>query len=372
MVRRTLAAVALALACTPAAVAAAAAAEAPGQTPVEHALYSAGPTGRYLLDGPWLYRPDQGAGLSQGFQGQTTTDGWQVVSVPNAWNATDLSRASFQGSVGWYRKDFRLPPAAAAVSWLVRFESVNYRATIWLNGHPIGTHAGAYLPFEVALPAADLAPGGVNRLTAMVDNRHGPTDFPPSAASEEDVLQGGWWNFGGLLREVYLERVDRVGFDSVAVLPRLACPTCPATVDFHAVVRNRSARSQRVQASARYGTALAPLAATTLAPGASATLSGSARLVHPILWSPDRPYLYAATVDVSAAPAGGGAFTHAAHYALQSGVRQVSVSPAGRLTLNGRPLDFRGVGMIEDSPQAGAAIGNDVRARYMAEAKDLG
>ena len=103
VLRRTLAVVALALACAPATAAAQAMPDAV-QTPVEHALYSVGPTGRYLLDGPWLYRPDQGVGLSQGFQLQTTPDGWQPVSVPNAWNATDLSRASFQGSVGWYRK----------------------------------------------------------------------------------------------------------------------------------------------------------------------------------------------------------------------------------------------------------------------------
>ena len=35
--------------------------------------------------------------------------------------------------------------------WIVRFESVNYNATVWLNGRKIGTHGGAYLPFEFDL-----------------------------------------------------------------------------------------------------------------------------------------------------------------------------------------------------------------------------
>jgi beta-glucuronidase len=344
-----------------------------GQTPVEGALYHDGPTGRYLLGGQWLFRLDGGVGLSQGFERQVSTAGWQPVGVPNAWNATDQSRASFDGTVAWYRKDFRLPPAATGVAWLVRFESVNYRASIWLNGQPIGGHAGAFLPFELALPARFLRAGAVNQLTVRVDDRRLPTDFPPAGLAGDGAATGGWWNYGGLLREVYLERVDRIGFDAVQVLPRLACPGCPATIDYQVTLHNRAAAAQRVTLSARYGAAAGALGgARTLAPGASATLTGRLRLAHPILWAPDHPYLYDATLDVSAAPAAGGPSTRAGHYDLRSGVRQVSVSAGGHLMLNGRPLAFRGVGLLDDSPEAGSAIGNDVRDRYMAEIKDLG
>jgi beta-glucuronidase len=45
--------------------------------------------------------------------------------------------------VGWYRKDFKLPSAASRLDWIVRFESVNYRSKVWLNGRPLGTHRGA-------------------------------------------------------------------------------------------------------------------------------------------------------------------------------------------------------------------------------------
>ena len=57
------------------------------------------------------------------------------------------------GTVGWYRKDFHLPDARARMDWLVRFESVNYRSKVWLNGTPIGRNTGAYLPFALRLPA---------------------------------------------------------------------------------------------------------------------------------------------------------------------------------------------------------------------------
>ena len=58
------------------------------------------------------------------------------MTVPNAWNAGDNSDASFAGGVGWYRKDFRFPSNNRNLSWVVRFESVNYRSKAWLNGKP--------------------------------------------------------------------------------------------------------------------------------------------------------------------------------------------------------------------------------------------
>ena len=142
--------------------AAPAAAQSVVSTPSARTLYRTGPSGRFLMDGPWLRRLDpQSVGDREHWQRQTTTTGWTTVTVPDAWNATDESEASFLGGVGWYRKDFRLPrggPRSAA--WVVRFESVNYRSKIWLNGRPIGTNRGAYLPFEIRLPASLLRRGG--------------------------------------------------------------------------------------------------------------------------------------------------------------------------------------------------------------------
>jgi beta-glucuronidase len=95
------------------------------------ALYRSGPDTRHLLGGEWLFRLDPGdRGLRERLQRVTSRDGWAPVTVPNAWNATDESDESMAGSIGWYRKDFRLPSRASRLSWVVRFESVNYRAQV--------------------------------------------------------------------------------------------------------------------------------------------------------------------------------------------------------------------------------------------------
>ena len=131
--------------------------------PTAGALYRDGQDRRYLLGGTWLYRADMSnVGLADGWwRDVAATDGWSAVTVPNSYNAGDFSTASMHGYVGWYRRDFTLPASAFAryvprrsQFWIVRFESINYRATVWLNGHQIGGHTGAYLPFEFDLQAS--------------------------------------------------------------------------------------------------------------------------------------------------------------------------------------------------------------------------
>jgi beta-glucuronidase len=125
------------------------------------------------MGGQWRFRLDkEDVGLKQRFQRQTSRAGWSDVQVPHAWNVGDDSPESMAGSIGWYRKDFTLPSAASALSWAVRFESVNYRSQIWLNGRPVGSNKGAYLPFEVMLD--DVKRRGPNRLVIRVDSGGGP------------------------------------------------------------------------------------------------------------------------------------------------------------------------------------------------------
>ena len=181
---------------------------AAAQAPTPGALYVDGPSGRYLLGGTWLRRPDDGVGLRAALPGLALDEPVDGRSrVPNAWNAGQTTAASYAAAVTWYRKDFLLPSSPASDEWIVRFESVNNSATIWLNGHPIGSHTGAFLPFELALPPADLNAHAVNRLVLRISDAHALTDLPPANATGASGVVGGWWNYGGILREVYLRRV---------------------------------------------------------------------------------------------------------------------------------------------------------------------
>jgi beta-glucuronidase len=335
--------------------------------PIDKQLYRDGPSGRFLMAGPWLFRLDPTeVGINQHFQRQTSTAGWAITTVPNAWNARDESQASMMGTIGWYRKDFKLPDTAKRLSWVVRFESVNYRSKVWLNGRPLGTNRGAYLPFEFRLPAGILKRTGTNRLVIRVDNRRFPTDFPPSGLDVRGVPTGGWWNYGGILREVYLRRIDRIDFNTVQIRPELPCGTCDATIDYRVTLRNYADSAQRVHLVGRYGKRSVDLGTAAIGAKRFATFTKRIVIRHPRLWAPDHPNLYTATLD---ATVGG---KRVAHYYFQSGIRSIKVSPDGHLLLNGKPLDFRGVGLHEDSLQYGFAINNPIRDQLLAWVKEVG
>jgi Glycosyl hydrolases family 2, TIM barrel domain/Glycosyl hydrolases family 2, sugar binding domain/Glycosyl hydrolases family 2 len=335
--------------------------------PTPGALYRDGQTGRYLLSGSWLYQPDpNNVGLAQGWwENVASTTGWSPVTVPNAYNAGDFSTPSMLGSVGWYRRDFTLPSGAFAsyVSasdrhWILRFESVNYRATVWLNGRQVGGHTGAYLPFE-----SDITPQlrrGVNRLIVRVDDTRGPADLPPGPG-------GGWWNFGGLLREVYLRTASRADLSQVQVRPILPCPSCDATVDEQVTVRNVTGAKQRVSLHGYYGNTPIDFGTTTIRPGATWLAQSQVLIKHPQLWAPGHPSLYRATftlTDSSGRTLGG--------YVTYSGIRNIQVSAGGHLMLNWRPLNLRGAFIHEQNLQTGAALTPAQLAALMGWERKLG
>jgi beta-galactosidase/beta-glucuronidase len=328
-------------------------------------IYKDAPDNRYLLGGDWLFRLDNGQGSRQHFQRQTGTGGWARTSVPNAWNAGDNSVASMTGTVAWYRKDFHLPDRRARMDWLVRFESVNYRARVWLNGRPIGRNTGAYLPWDLRLPRSVLRRRGTNHLVVRVDNRRLRTDFPPSGLTGSGDPAGGWWNYGGLLREVYLQRVDRVDITNLVVRPELPCPTCAATVLARVVVRNYGATPTSVRITGRFGRRAINLGTRRVGGHAFKRFQARIRVSRPRLWSPASPYLYGVRFTVRA----GG--RRVLGYKLKSGIRSIKVVD-GKLTLNGHPLNLRGVGIHEDDPRMGFAIDSARRAQIIAQAKELG
>ncbi|MDA0185700.1 beta galactosidase jelly roll domain-containing protein [Solirubrobacter phytolaccae] len=332
--------------------------------PNEQALYQDGPQGRYLLDGDWLFRKDDAdQGINQRWMRTTSTAGWNTVKVPNVWNLGDASNESMAGGIGWYRKDFELPSADSALAWAFRFESVNYRTRVWLNGKPIGENTGAYIPFEIQ--AAGLKRKGTNRLVVRVDSKRLDRDFPPARTNADGVPSGGWWNYSGIQREVYLKKLDTVDFQRVQVRPEIDCGTCDATVRMNINLRNVTNRGQRVSITGKFGDRKVNLGTKSLGPKGIAAFSDSIRISNPKLWSPQTPNLYdvSFTVRVDGKKVAG--------YDLHSGVRSIKVSQ-GRLFLNGAPLNVRGMGLHEESKAAGFAIDNARREELVNLTREAG
>src|SRR4051794_24409111 len=332
--------------------------------PTEKALYHDGPEGRYLLDGDWYFKLDnEDQGIKQHFFNSTSTAGWKTVRVPNVWNVGDASNASMAGGIGWYRKDFTLPDADSALHWALRFESVNYRTQVWLNGVRVGENPGAYIPFEFQ-PNPFKRPG-TNRLVVRVDPRRLTRDFPPAGLNTDGVPTGGWWNYSGIQREVYLKKLDEAAFQKVLVRPDLPCGTCDASVKLQINLKNVASGSKRFTITGKFGTRKVNLGSKTVGKDAIAAFEDTIHIDKPKLWSPGLPFLY----DVSFTVRDGA--RKVAGYTLHSGIRSIKVSN-GRLYLNGQALNIRGVGLHEDSKAQGFAIDDARRDQLLAQAKELG
>lgn len=336
-----------------------------GDTPVAGALYETGADGKYLMGGKWLFRQDAGdQGVRSGFARAASTAEWETVTVPHVWNARDVSDQSMLGSIGWYRKDFRVPRDARALKWNLRFESANYRLTAWLNGKPIGKHEGAFLPFEI--PAKSIQPG-LNRLVLRIDSRTNAFDLPPGGPDETGRPDGGWWNYGGLPREVYLRRVEALDIEDAWVHSELPCRTCAATVFAETKVRNTASSSRAVRLAGTFGRLRFRFSGPSrLEPGAAATYRSRLRISEPSLWAPGNASLYRVRISASD---GRGAN---ASWFLRHGIRSLRVVKGGRFMFNGRPVALRGASLHEDDLEVGNALTNQRRRADIEALRKLG
>ena len=268
--------------------------------------------------------------------------GWRGVTVPHVFEPRPVDE-SFPGTVGWYRLRFRGPATPQGWAWGIRFETVRRSSQVWLNGRELGTNDKPYTPFE--LPATGLLPGQENTLLVRVDNRRTPG------------YREGWWNWGGITREVTLEPRGRVDVRDMGLLSDVDCAeTCRASVLFDAEVANRSPEDVRPDMTVRLrppgggGEFSRTVRTRAIHPGETARV----RLTVPVpgrpeLWSPDRPALYSARVEAKV-----GDRVEALH-ARHVGLRAVDVRD-GRLWLNGRRLDVRGASIQEDIAGRGPAL----------------
>ena len=309
--------------------------------PEERALYEDAPNGMFLLDRGWQTKPDRGR--------------YRPVSVPHSFNTRPLDERGFRSRVQWYRTSFDRPEGDAS-GWRLRFESVNMGATVWLNGRRLGReHRGAHLPFE--LDATGIKERG-NELVVRVDGRLRSSDLPPS------TRERGWWNYGGILREVYLRRVHAL---DVADLQVIARPGTPATVDVEAMVRNRSGADQaldyELEVTGPGPFALSrPVSQGTLAAGGLERLRASFEIPAPALWHPDTPNLYELKLTMN------GGQVIRTHF----GVREWGVDGDGHATLNGRRLSLRGASFHEQTPARGWALRPADRDEIVSELKEIG
>ncbi|MEG3164754.1 malectin domain-containing carbohydrate-binding protein [Sphingomonas sp. PB2P19] len=281
---------------------------------------------------------------------------WQTVSVPHNWQGYAYDRQVVRGArhgVAWYRTHLTIDPARADERIALMFEGVNSYATVWLNGRPVGRHAGGLTAFTVDVTEA--VRRGDNVLAVRVDNPAGITDLP--WVSGDDQADGGCCEGSqpfGIFRPVRVVRSDalRVRPFGIYAWGRIgAIDTRQAQLTMRTEIENRSARERRFRL---VGEMLDPAgrvvasqqADIALAAGGSQTIDRAlSAIAKPRLWSPAAPTLYTLRARLME---GGRVIDEASTpYGIRSVEIRADPSGARRLYLNGAPFSVRGVGEYE-------------------------
>ncbi len=312
-----------------------------------------------MLAQGWSFAHDPGNdGLRDNWQGGVRGTGWEPVTIPHVAEASTDPKVFF-GSVGWYRVRFTGPATGAGRSWALRFEQVRRIARVWLNGRELGVHHDPYTPFE--LPAAGLRPGEPNTLVVRVDHRR------------SKALREGWWNWGGITRQVSLVARGPVVLKDAGLLPRRVCveSTCTWNVLVDGWLENRSDAIQKPAVAVRLqapdgAVSEGSAAARALRPGERVRVRFTVPVKgDPKTWSPEHPDRYAGTIATRA----GGRVVQVDRHRI--GLRTVDVSD-GMLRLNDRVLDLRGASIQEDVPGRGPAMTDADIDNTVDELKALG
>jgi|GEM_PF-716829 len=131
----------------------------------------------FSLNGPWqLNWAEKSEGEKQGFHRPDFPDrAWRTVQVPGSVHTQILEAPKYYTQEAdwisekewWYRRSFRVPPAARGKRLRLRFEATDYYTDIWLNGRLLGRHEGYIDPYEFDV-TDKLDPEGENQLAVRV------------------------------------------------------------------------------------------------------------------------------------------------------------------------------------------------------------
>ncbi len=275
--------------------------------------------------------------------------GWRTVYLPHDWSIegrTDANNPSgagggfFAAGVGWYRKTFSAPADWHDKQVSVEFVGVYRDATVYLNGHKLGTHPYGYTSFSFDL-TPDLSFTGTNVLAVRVDNSAQPNSR--------------WYSGSGIYRHVRVVVTDRTHAAHWGVFvttPRASDDA--ATVAIQTRVENESSLPAAVTVETtlydRSGhEAGKSESALTIAAGKEMEAAQTITVSKPALWSTASPVLYRA---VSRIREGGKVLDEVE---TPFGIRSLSWSAETGLLLNGEPVKLTGGSVHHDNGPLGAA-----------------
>lgn len=311
------------------------------------------------LSGIWEFKKDpENIGIkNQWFNGLTET---RSIAVPGSWNEQFTDSRDYLDAV-WYQTEAFVPENWSDEEVWIRFGSVNYHATVWVNGQQLGIHEGGHLPFAFDISKVTKT-GEKNTIVVRVENELKPSRVPTGNVpngffSNYPKSNFDFFPYAGINRKVWLYTLPKKGkISDITVKTNFEKTTGKVTV---AIEKVGAVKSGEVILT---GDKNSITKSFKFSKG-KATVEIDVPQVN--LWSIENPFLYDLKVVIKDND------TPLDQYQLPIGIRTVAVNEK-TILLNGEPVFLKGFGKHEDFPIFGRGVANPVIVKDYALLKWIG
>ena len=237
---------------------------------------------RLNLDGEWSFAfDDSDQGVRLGWSDGRELGRRIVVPFPYQSELSGINDKSIH-EVVWYARDLSIPPDWKKQELLLHFGAVDYRTTVWVNGHEVGHNRGGHVPFWFNI--RPYLKEGRNRLTLRVEDRQDP--YQPRGKQSPTGLPHGidYYCSTGIWQTVWLEPVPPIRIGELKITPYADEGLIELIVYLHA-----PATGWRLEVEALDE---GHVVARDEAHATYAAIRFLLKIPDPKLWSPETPHLY--------------------------------------------------------------------------------
>lgn len=295
------------------------------------------------------------------FKSENSSDNARHVTLPHTWNTDTGACGYFLETTANYQNDMYIPAEWASKRLFVKFYGVQNVADLFVNGYHVGAHRGGSTAFTFEI-TDKIRFGEDNALLVVVSNN-----------SRDDVLPASTdMNlYGGIYREAELiltgkTAVSPLHLGSEGVLVRQNSVTsalAEGEAEIYLTSAGESTCMLTLDITAPDGRKVFTKRQKTRLDGRPVVIPFS--IADPQLWSPSSPALYRVTASI-------GEETVTDSVTVRTGFRNIQVTTAGGLTINGERIPVHGVTLYHDNAISGGAVLAQDYDADLQQIRDLG
>lgn len=300
---------------------------------------------RQNFDKGWLFTLADSAGMEKSNYADLS---WRHLDLPHDWaiegdfspsNPSGASGGALPGGIGWYRKHFSVNPKEKYDRYTIAFDGVYMNATVYINGHELGTRPYGYSSFEYDLTPY-LNKKGDNVIAVRVNNG----DQPNSR----------WYSGCGIYRHVWLQKSQSV---HIAQWGQYVATQPDGTV---------RVRIDSNGKGCTYRNTIFDAKGKVVASQSNQSNEQTLMVKNPKLWNVDAPYIYKVKSELLVK--GKVVDTEV----TTTGFRDVRFDAQKGFFLNGKNMKINGVCEHHDLGCLGAAINEDALHRKLVILREMG